>query len=336
MRAWPLALLLLLAPFAGAQAPDVPVQGGTIRVAWTWTPAEVAVEQGSFLDLAATADVTFTDAVCPQGTVLRVSAVLAPEPETTGLKTDPLSIEANVTVPGGAYGGALPAFAAEAQVPFRLLVDLGTAPGAYELLPSTAIVAPQGCAPAGAPGDSGAEGDGEPAIAVRVAATSREMEAHPDHEEHGAAGFDFFLEPGATRGFQYNVTGTFTYHDHFKPELKGTVVVEESGPSAAVVQVTAQGFNPAEVRVGVRAVVNWTNADRVAHTISADELHPEHAAAGEDPEGEEPMDEAPPNATEEAPASPPANNRSPGPETGAVAAALGLAAWGRARRGARR
>lgn len=337
MKAWPVLALLLLAPLAAAQVPappDVGVAGGTVRVAWAWTPAEVRAPQGSLVDMVATATFTLTDAVCPQGATLKATATLVPEPDSVALRTDPLGIEAVVGVPTGAYGGAVPAHEASVQVPFQLLVDLDAAPQEYRLVLASSVAPAEGCA--GPPGGSGAEGEGEPAISVRVTPSNAVLDFHPPHEDHGAAAFDFFLQPGASRSYQYNATGHFSYHDHFNPELKGEVEVEEQGPMSAQVQVSAQGFNPALVRIGRGGNVTWTNADSVAHTISADELHPEHLDGGE-AHGEEPMEQEPAgggNATAQPDSGPPARN-APGLEALAVAAGVAGAALlhhGRARR----
>lgn len=339
MRAALAGALLLLVPLAAAQLPAPGLGGGEVEVAWTWTPGAVTAEQGSVIDMRATAAITLRGAVCAQQTTIVAEASLAPQPETVGLKTDPLALAATASVPPGAYAEPLgQPFSTTVEVPFRFLVDLDTTPGEYAMVVATRVAPPEGCAAAGAE----ASGGGAPpagAFTVRVVATDTQLAAHPPHEEHSAGGFDLFLEPAAAKTFQFNATGRYTYHDHFRPELRAAILVEEQGPASAAVQVTAQGFNPAEVQVKVGGNVTWTNADRVGHTVSADELHPEHGALEEGEEGE-PMDgggnaTAPGgNATAQVDSDPP--RRSPGLEPLALGAGLGCAALlRRARRGDR-
>lgn len=335
MRSWVLAAVLLAAPLAAAQLPSL--GGGHASVAWTWTPDAFTLDAGSIADGRATATITFTGAVCGQGAVVTAQGSLGPDPGTSFIRTDPLVLNATTTVPPGAYGEPLgPDHTATVEVPFQLLVDLGAPPRDYVMRVSTSVAVPSTCAQVSAGGNAGSPGTVD-AFTIKVQPTTASLAAHPPHEDHGAGGFDLFLEPGAKERFQFNATGTFTYHDHFRPELRGTVVVEESGANATDIQVSAQGFNPAEARVRVGGNVTWTNADRVGHTISADELHPQHAAAQDDGEahaGESPEEhgmegQAPPGAGDgnaTAPSDPP--RRSPGLEPLGLGAVLGLAALG--------
>lgn len=315
-----LAAALLLLPSAAAQAP--PLQGGLVEVTWGWEPEELEVPQGAVVLLNATAQVRVSRAVCATSGDAHVELALKPsrprEPlePGSGISVAPSPIAFNVTVPPGLHGaGAAMPFVEERSFAVQLLVSIITPPGEYEVLGATNTLPPRNCATTPSP-----DGDAEPTPAstgfrVRVRALSLQPAQHPEHEEHGTAGFDFLLDPGAGRAKAFNVTGVFPYHDHLHPELRGTIVVEPSGPDAADVVVTAQGFRPQEARVGKGGAVRWTNMDTQPHVVSADELHPQHAAGDEDAEFHEP---APAGAS-----GPP--RRVPGWEGALLAAGLGAA-----------
>jgi hypothetical protein len=323
-----LIALALLAPAAG-QVPDPGLGGASVAVTWAFSPGEVAVTQGSFLNMQAAAHVAVAGLACPPpaGGVVRIDLLLEPAEEGAGgISTGPDPLSFNVTVPPGVHGAAAQGpYEEDVTVPFQLLVDLTAAPGEYELVGTQAVALPAECAEAPS---TEAPGPAEPPrIGVRVVPGNFTPEAHPPHEEHAELGFDFVLQPGQAAEKTFNVTGLLPYHDHLHPELRGAIHIEETGPSDVSVRITSRGFEPPEITIKQGGVVNWTNDDRIAHAVSADELHPQHADehdAEEDAMGSE-GEGAAGNQTAAPPEEPvPAPKKTPG--AGVLASLTGLAA----------
>lgn len=328
MRPWGVLLALLLAPLAAAQVPEPPSAGRmSIGLDWAFTPGEPSLPQGSFLDMAVNVTLRFGAAVCSGPGQLVVTVLLAGPEDPGGLATDPTPLTLSFDIPEGPHVGS-PSYVAETTATLKLLASPDIPPSLYAVSGEPRVEPPSSCT--GVPVGLGvSESPGNVEFPARVTNATFVREAHPEHEEHGPGGLDFFLDPGASRSKQYNVTGEYPYHDHFRPELRGKTIVEETGPMSVTVQVTAQGFNPAEVRIGQGGNVTWTNADRVGHTVSADELHPQHAAtvdehADEDEHGNVTAPAMGGDDNTTAPQAPPRG--APGLEPLALAGALGLAA----------
>lgn len=301
--------VLLILPAAAAQAPEMPFPS---RVDVEARGSAPELEQGSVAAAALGFRFNVT-AVCPQPGTAVVDFELSVN--ASGIEFQPASFRVNATVPQGVHGSAgQPPYQVSRQVEVQVLVSELVPPGEYGADIAIATRGVEGCPPFA--GEAAASsGRVQRFLVLLVRARRAQPVEHPEHEEHGMAGFDFFLDPGASRTKVFNVTGVFPYHDHVRPELRGTVMVEPSGPDAADVVVTAQGFRPQEARVGKGGAVRWTNMDTQPHVVSADELHPQHAAGDEDAEFHEP---APAGAS-----GPP--RRVPGWEGALLAAGLGAA-----------
>jgi plastocyanin len=85
------------------------------------------------------------------------------------------------------------------------------------------------------------------------------------------------LGPGQSHEHTFDTEGTYPYHDDGDPGQKGTAVVGATGGvlpplgTTTIISITATGFQPLTVTIGVGDTVRWTNADAVTHSIRGGE-----------------------------------------------------------------
>ncbi|MBN1137653.1 MAG: hypothetical protein JXM73_13790, partial [Anaerolineae bacterium] len=95
------------------------------------------------------------------------------------------------------------------------------------------------------------------------------------------------LAAGVSWSHTFAVAGAYPYHDRASPDHTGTVVVNPTttgqtcslttglnpGPSNTTydVSITAAGFDPPTVTIGLGDTVRWTNHDTVPHAVDGGE-----------------------------------------------------------------
>src|ERR1051325_903781 len=107
------------------------------------------------------------------------------------------------------------------------------------------------------------------------------------------------LATGETFSWTFNETGTFTYHCHIHPNMKGTVQVAAGGPSSTAVAIINGFFAPPTASIGPGGTVSWTNVDSNKHTVTADAMKMGNATHGgmkAHPMGNATIDRVPPEA----------------------------------------
>lgn len=76
------------------------------------------------------------------------------------------------------------------------------------------------------------------------------------------------IATGASYALRFEREGVFEYYCHPHPAMTGRVVVDDAATEEAM-SVLVEGYVfPAELRVRPGAVVNWTNGDPEAHTVT--------------------------------------------------------------------
>jgi plastocyanin len=81
------------------------------------------------------------------------------------------------------------------------------------------------------------------------------------------------IGPGSSYGHTFSTAGSYSYFCAIHPVMRGTVIVDASGPASASVSIvnsSASGFSPSSVTVAPGGTVTWTNNDFVTHTVTSD------------------------------------------------------------------
>ena len=294
------SLFCWVAPMALAQVPAPPdPQGVLVVVTWTWDPPEPAVLQGGTVQVRGVAHVVVHDTACLADSQLTVTLPLASRDDAPGLTVEP-ALSFDVTVPAGVYGVAgLPSFETNAEVPLVVQTTSATPPGTHALVGDTTASTALACVHTELLGNGGGAPAG-PTAGFEVVVRAADEANHP---AHGGA-FDLTIEAGRRANATLTANGTYPYHDHLHPALRGKVLVG-NGSAAADVRITKDGFDPQEVHVAAGGIVNWINDDNTTHRVSAEAAQLEQApsaapppppprpAAPPPPPAEEPTEEGP-------------------------------------------
>jgi len=81
------------------------------------------------------------------------------------------------------------------------------------------------------------------------------------------------LDPDQSWIHTFTTAGVYPYYDRYNPNLRGTVVVSPTRSTlgmlnaSTVISITAAGFDPFSVTIGVSDTVRWTNTDIITHAI---------------------------------------------------------------------
>lgn len=81
------------------------------------------------------------------------------------------------------------------------------------------------------------------------------------------------LAPGSTWSHTFGYAGSYPYHDRANPNISGTVMVNSalaalnSADATWVVSITAAGFDPPVVVIGLNDTVYWINDDTATHAV---------------------------------------------------------------------